>query len=238
MPPQAALDCLLEAVFAQLLITLYYAKFNNLLPTISIIGHVEIIGNKVDKFPDGIMIQVTPYQQSRYSGEDTITTVTSSGEFSLLRTFVRLYTLNVLRLPKGYYLKSAMMGSEDVTVKPFKPGSGDLDITLENDAAEVTGSVTDGDHHSVADSLVLLTANPLPFRTERGQILVAQSDQNGEFTFPTVPAGKHLLFAIRDSGNGGQNLDFLRTYGGKPEEIETKAGESKSANLVMTQDGY
>lgn len=41
-----------------------------------------------------------------------------------------------------------------------------------------------------------------------------------------------------DDGKEEQSIGFLRTYGGTPEEIEAKAGERKSVNLVLAQDGF
>ena len=77
--------------------------------------------------------------------------------------------------------------------KGLRPAS--LEIVLGSDGAQLEGSVTDKDHDQpIAGAQVRLKLDPeTPYNRSRSHS--ANTDQNGHFTFDSLPPGKYRLVA-------------------------------------------
>ena len=125
--------------------------------------------------------------------------VNKDGSFQLKDVADGGYVLHISLMEQGWFVKSARQGSEDVYQKGVQvekgASGGSLEIVLGSDGAQLEGSVTDKDHdRPIAGAQVQLQIEPhTPYNHGRGHII--NTDQNGHFTFDSLPSGKYRVVA-------------------------------------------
>ena len=129
--------------------------------------------------------------------------VKADGTFELTNVADGSYILHAGVSQKGWYLKSAHLGATDVLQKGIQvergavPGS--LEIVLSSSGAQLDGAVTQ-DNKPVVGAQIRARPEPqTPYNETRGAYGV--TDQNGQFTIPTVPPGKYKVVAKLPSGS-------------------------------------
>ncbi len=128
--------------------------------------------------------------------------VKADGTFELTNVADGSYILHAGIAQKGWYLKSARLGATDVWEKGLQvergavPGT--LEIVFSSAAAQLDGTVTQ-DNKPVVGAQIRVRPEPqTPYNDMRGAGGV--TDQNGQFTIPTVPPGKYKVVAKLPSG--------------------------------------
>ena len=128
--------------------------------------------------------------------------VKPDGAFELTNVADGSYILRAGVSQKGWYVKSARLGATDVLEKGVQvergavPGT--LEIVLSNAAAQLDGSLMQ-DNKPVVGAKIRVRPEPLTSYNEmRGTGGV--TDQNGQFTIPTISPGKYKVVAKLPSG--------------------------------------
>jgi protocatechuate 3,4-dioxygenase beta subunit len=131
--------------------------------------------------------------------------VKRDGSFEITEVPNGNYELRVYGMELGWYVKSARLGAEDVLQKGLEvekgSSSGTLEIVLSSGTAELEGSVTEHDK-PVAGAQVRVKPDPETLYN-RMRSTSASTDQNGHFTFNTLPPGKYRITAKLPSASSG-----------------------------------
>jgi protocatechuate 3,4-dioxygenase beta subunit len=130
------------------------------------------------------------------------TEVKPDGSFELANIADGSYILRAGISQEGWYVKSARLGATDVLEKGVQvergtvPGT--LDIVLSSAVAQLDGTVMQDDKPVVGARIRLRPEPQTPYNEMRSTSGV--TDQNGQFTIPTVPPGKYKVVAKLPSG--------------------------------------
>ena len=129
-------------------------------------------------------------------------TVTMNPDYSFEITgvaatgMVRLFVANT-----GWNVKEEIVDGKDIVEAPltFEPGREykDMRVTLTQKRAEVTGGAIDGGGRPVKDFVALIFPQDRSRWVPRSlSILVAQSDQNGQFRIQRLPGDKYGAYNV------------------------------------------
>jgi protocatechuate 3,4-dioxygenase beta subunit len=163
---------------------------------VTISGHV-ITANAGGTALDRIRLYLSPIDDDE--GIPAWAGVNKDGSFQLKDVADGGYVLHISLMEQGWFVKSARQAGEDVYQKGVQlekgASAGSLEIVLSSDGARLEGSVTDKDHDQpIAGARVQLKLEPqTPYNRGRGRII--NTDQNGHFTFDSLPPGKYRLVA-------------------------------------------
>jgi uncharacterized GH25 family protein len=151
---------------------------------------------------DRIRIQLEPTNESDTASSE-FAEVKRDGSFQITDALAGNYALRVYGMEQGWYVKSARLGAEDVLQKgiEMEKGSsgGTLEIALSSAGAQLEGAVTEHDK-PVAGAQVRAKPDPETLYN-RIRSTSASTDQNGHFTFSTLPPGKYQITAKLPSGS-------------------------------------
>jgi uncharacterized GH25 family protein len=108
------------------------------------------------------------------------------------------YTVSVWGLEKGWFVKSIHFGATDVLQKGLQleqgSSSGTLEVVISSAGAELQGTVTDQDGKPIVAAQVRMRPDPeTSFNRTRAH--TTGTDQNGHFSFSSLPAGKYKVWA-------------------------------------------
>jgi protocatechuate 3,4-dioxygenase beta subunit len=129
--------------------------------------------------------------------------VKSDGTFEITNVADGSYILRAGVGQKGWYVQSARLGAADVLQKGVQiergTAAGTLELVLSSEGAQLDGTVTQ-DNKPVVGAQIRARPEPqTPYNEMRGTFGV--TDQNGQFTIPTVPPGKYKVIAKLLSGS-------------------------------------
>jgi len=123
--------------------------------------------------------------------------VKADGTFEITNITDGSYMLRAGVGQKGWYVQSARLGATDVLQKGVEvergtvPGT--LEIVLSSVSAQLEGTVTQENKPVVGAQIRLRPEPQTPYNEMRGDTGV--TDQNGQFSIPTVPPGKYKVVA-------------------------------------------
>jgi protocatechuate 3,4-dioxygenase beta subunit len=127
---------------------------------------------------------------------------TIPGQFLLPGVFTDEYKALIYGVPKGFYLKSAIFGTDDVLHGPLRGGtslSSQLRITLANDGGIIQARVVDSDGNPVPDCTVLISPHSVTSVDELSvRLTIGRTDQNGAYSSDLLPNGKYNVFATTE----------------------------------------
>jgi hypothetical protein len=105
------------------------------------------------------------------------------------------YRVHILRIPAGFYVKSARFGSNDVvnTLRYDSRDSGTLDVVLSSSTGKIDGAATDASGQPMPGAQVVLIPNTNRQRTELFRPVTA--DSSGRFNIPAIVPGDYTLVA-------------------------------------------
>ncbi len=144
---------------------------------------------------DRIRIDLEPASESD-TASSAFAEVKQDGVFQITDVLDGTYALKIYGMEEGWYVKSARLGAEDVLQNGLvleKGSSGALEIVLSSAGAQLEGAVTEHDK-PVAGAQVRAKPDPETLYN-RIRSTSASTDQNGHFTFTTLPPGKYRITA-------------------------------------------
>jgi len=175
---------------------------------------------------------------SRFGGESSrFTEVKSDGSFELKSVPAGGYHLvasSRAQALRDYFVKSINLGSKDVADTGFTTGGGSysLDILVSSKGATVEGTVLDAKDQPVVDAEVV--AIPDPTRRKRRDLFQQDStDQRGHFTLLGVNPGQYTVIAFEDLEDDYSDPDFIKSYEGRGQSVQTKEGERTTVLLKV-----
>jgi protocatechuate 3,4-dioxygenase beta subunit len=151
----------------------------------------------------------------------------ADGHFTLSEVTEGEWALAVNPLPRGAFVKSALLGDKDVRFTFFELGRTDaaLNIVLSMNSGKVEGEVDAAGADSTRAGILLAPYGPLHNLTRFYYNTPAGAD--GKFKFTGIPPGKYKVFALEKmaavnfrSPEATDNLDSLGT------EIDVAEGAS------------
>ncbi len=156
-------------------------------------GRIVAVGASI---PERVQITFESSQESDMAGGGSALSK-PDGSFQINGVADGDYALRVYDLEQGWYVRSARLGGDDVLEKGLQVEkgsvSGTLEIVLSSAGAQLEGAVTD---HDKPAGGAQVWAKPEPETTyNRMRLKSATTDQNGRFTFRTLPPGKYRVIA-------------------------------------------
>lgn len=140
--------------------------------------------------------------------------VRPDGTFAIENVSTGEYRLVLSPMPPNAYLKSARFGNTDVLQEGLSVSgnlSGELEIVVSPNAAQLEGTVLDREQKPVRGVQVVLI--PDRFRERRDLYKTSTTDQNGRFTLRGLTPGDYKLFAWEEiEPFSYYDPDVLRRY--------------------------
>jgi hypothetical protein len=138
-----------------------------------------------------------------------------------------------------WYLKSAMMGGQDVEVSGIQMSGGiaHLSVVLSSNGGAANGAVSNEKNDPAPDAIVVAVPEER-FRNHPDRYYKALTDQSGHFALRGLPPGNYTLFAF-ESLDGEQYYDpeFLRAYTTQGKAIRTSEGSRSDVLLKAIPAG-
>jgi hypothetical protein len=184
--------------------------------------------------PDFTGVQIGLQSRESFSVNTQPVPVQSDGTFVLPNVPDGTYTLNLMPLPQGFYLKSAYLGTQDVLESEFTVSSqqsnGDLDVVLSAAGGELDGVVLNQQQPAAGATVVLVPdvnrGNLRHFYPETG------SDQHGRFSLRSVAPGEYIAFASEDvESDEWHDPEFAARYHDRGKPISVGEGSRLSTQL-------
>ena len=164
--------------------------------------------------------------------------VEPNGTFTLPDMHPGRYSLGALPGPSGGYVKSILVGSEDVYAKEVEASAiaaGGLKIVIRRDCAAVSGTVEIPEERRTAmrsPTAVLLPSDVRLRTPHRGN--VAQLNQNNGYELKNLRPGDYIAFAFEEFDYESlQDPEVLAAIASKGTKITLAANESRSLNLKV-----
>lgn len=223
----------------------------NVVPPAPLKGYVRLEGaapaSAASPRLESITISLTPADGPMSPGFPN-TSAKPDGSFTL-DVSAGKYNIDVGPNPPGAYLKSVRLNGQDVLGKELdlsRGASGNLEIIFRYGAAQVYGTLRNGDKPITSASVVLVSDTP---RANGSGIYSANPDQNGNFAIEEVPPGHYRCYAFEHIDTDAlQNLQLRGAIAQQGAEIELRENDRKqvdpdvisSANLnqIITRLGF
>lgn len=127
-----------------------------------------------------------------------------NGRFYTLGLIAGRYVLRVDNLPRGWILKSAMVGTQDISDMPLTLENADVTtllLTFTDRMPGLGGSVRDSQGRPDADATVIvfptdgvwIDRGPMPRRLRS-----VRTSRTGDFAFAALPPGEYFVAALND----------------------------------------
>jgi hypothetical protein len=119
--------------------------------------------------------------------------------------------------PKGWWLRSAMVGGRDVLdhpleLDPSSPNVNDAVLTFSDRHSELSGTLTTASGQPASEYIVIVyPADRTVWRPGARRIRSVRPGSDGEFSVANLPAGDYFIAALTDvEPEEWQQPDFLR----------------------------
>lgn len=169
--------------------------------------------------PERIRVAVTGLDDDAWNGQAL---VKKDGTFELASVSDGSYRLNVWGLEKGWFVKSARLGTNDVLENGLQveksAGGGRLEIVISSACAQLEGVVVDEDKPLVG-ARVHIAPDP-ETRYNRSRSEGVRTDQTGHFSFSCLCPGKY------------------RVTGKTPLSAEGESFKSEAQSIALSDHGH
>ncbi len=190
---------------------------------------VAVAGNAVLALPGRLGIILNSPEGNGSSAQ-----VKEDGTFRFNTVGTAKYSLSVVSLPQGAYLKSARFGGQDATHSPIDTTSGTggtLELVFSSKAADVAGSVQNDKGDALAGVIVTLWPKT-PDASPTGGARQANTDQNGKFQFKGLAPGDYYVAAWEELEPGlAISPDFLSHFTSEAAAVTLAEGGHESRDL-------
>ena len=162
-------------------------------------------------------------------------TVADDGTFQMDGIPPGNYLLDLPATWENHYLKSILFNGQDVTHSTITvtEAGGVLELLLADGGADVSGSVINKDGEPQPGIQVSVWPRRLQTARTRSGIQTMGTDQNGQFSFKTLPPGDYYAIAWEELPDPGlaSYPDFLARFKGVAEELKLEPGGTASPQL-------
>ena len=139
---------------------------------------------------------------------------------------------------RDYYMKSALLGGQEVADTGFAAGPGMvLDVLVSAKGAGIEGTVVDGEGKPVPNAAVVT----VPSTGKLGRpdaYQSAMSDESGHFAMRGMNPGSFLVLAFEEMRENYRSPEFAKKYEGKGQKVELEEGGKKSVTVkLITEEG-
>jgi hypothetical protein len=164
--------------------------------------------------------------------------VGEDGRFTLVVPAGR-YTIDVLQLPRGAFLRSASIGTTELPTSEADINTsltGELRLTIAPRSGSISVTVLGNDAKAVPGAIVVLV--PGIDRRKRFDLYHdGVSDSHGHVQFQSVAPGEYSLFAWRNiEMNAWQNEEVLQGYESRAKIVRIEPDRSGSATITLVSD--
>lgn len=154
------------------------------------------------------------------------------GSFSFPDVAPGKYKVDLSGVPPGAYVASMKVNGQDARTG-FEVASGAVEVTIQlsPNAAQITGTVTDGTT-AVPNSVV--TVIPEPANPEQTWLYKrTMADSQGNFRIMGLIPGRYKVYAWEDMEFGAEyDQDFLQPFTGKGTDITVKESAKETVKVV------
>ena len=202
-------------------------------------GHILFEGDATQLKPSAVRLQGAPVEfltSPLIGGGPPRMTVNDDWTFEVRD----LFGLRVIRASvgaPGWYVKRVTLKGEDVTNTPidFRNGDvNDVDVTLSNHPASITGAVMDGAAPVREFSVVLFAEDAAKWGLGSPYITMARPLPDGTFRLASLPGAAYLAVALTSvSATDVQDAAFLESLRGQATRVVVGDGETKSVTLKI-----
>lgn len=174
-------------------------------------------------------------------GPDPFTCPNEDGTFSLFPVSADSYFVNFRGLPDGYYVKSAMLGNEDIMEAglDLHPGAnGTITVALSLGAGRLDGLVVDEKGNPAPGATVVLIPQEDSRREQDRFYRTTTTDDNGSFALTNVDIGKFKLFAWEDiEFDAWMDAAVVKPVEGRGEPLTVKENTRSTLRLTLIPTG-
>jgi hypothetical protein len=206
-------------------------------PSHDLTGRIELAGGK-KMGSSRVQVQLDLRNDSNYGF--AFANVKADGTFFITDLKQDMYDISVSGLPDGYYLKSASLGTLDVTDGLRVSGEGitmPLVLQASSSGAQVEGVVmTAADKRACSSTVVLVPDGSRRFR--RFLYQEAGVDRAGHYVISGITPGDYKLFPFDHPEDVGY-LDpaALSIYENKGQPVHLEAGDRRTVMLKVIVTG-
>ena len=139
---------------------------------------------------------------------------------------------------RDYYMKSVLLGGQEVADTGFAAGPGTvLEVLVSAKGAGIEGTVVDGEGKPVPHAAVVTVPSTGKLgRPDAYQF--AMSDESGHFAMRGMNPGSFLVLAFEEMRENYRLPAFAKKYEGKGQKVELEQGGRKSVVLkLITEEG-
>lgn len=198
---------------------------------VSLSGTVQVVGPDAAQRPMEF-VGLVPGDFPRMRGDNLRTKVGPDGAFKFENVPPGIWDINVGPIPRGGYIKSMMLGKQDVLTEEMRitgSTSARLTIVVSTQGATLKGDVTNGQDRPTPGVVVLAPAGK--GRELASFYRVAQIDDEGRFDMTGIPAGAYRLFAFDEFDFNSQGPEGLEPFAERGVKIDLKEGQTLSQKL-------
>lgn len=208
-------------------------------PDHDITGRIELAGGKKIE-SSHVQIQLDARNDSNHGFANAYANVKADGTFLIADVKQDTYDISVAGLPEGYYLKSAGLGTLDVTDGLRVSGEAitmPLVVQASPSGAEVGGVVTTAAGKRACSSTVVLVPDGSR-RPRRFMYQEADVDKAGNYVISGITPGDYKLFPFDHSEDVGY-LDpaTLSIYENRGQQVHLDAGDRRTVPLKVIVTG-
>jgi Carboxypeptidase regulatory-like domain len=141
--------------------------------------------------------------------------------------------------PKGWMLKSVLLGGRDVTDKPIEirdpTKAPQLRVGLTNRVTSLTGSVTDGTRLVSDYEVLVFSEDRDKWRMPGRGVHNARADQQGVFKIPAIPPGDYFVIALSSiEPDSRMDPEFFERVSSLATAVTVAEGESRTLSLKLS----
>jgi len=138
---------------------------------------------------------------------------------------------------QGWRLKSVVRNGRDVTDQPieFRDADVTVEVTLTSNLSTVQGTVTDANKPIAECQVIVFSYDSLKWAYPSRHVMMARSDEKGQFTVTGLPPGNYLAIAFAPKqGQNAQDPVVLEQYRGLATSLTVHEGiQTKVALRVV-----
>lgn len=198
---------------------------------VSLSGTVQVVGPDAAQRPMEF-VGLVPGDFPGMRGDNLRTKVGPDGAFKFENVPPGIWDINVGPIPRGGYIKSMMLGKQDVLTEEMRiTGStpAPLNIVVSTQGATIKGDVTDDRDRPTPGVVVVAPAG-------KGRVVasfyrVAQIDDEGRFDMTGIRPGSYKLFAFDEFDFNSQGPEGLEPFGERGVKVDLREGQTLSQKL-------